>query len=118
MTTSVLNDALSKYPKPQIFNSDQGSQYTASEHVNILCDNDISISMDGKGRSVDNIAIERFWRSLKYENVYLNDYRSKREAERGIGEYIELYNSKRLHSTIGYETPDNVYFNHGLNEAA
>ena len=118
LTTSVLKDALSNYPKPQIFNSDQGSQYTATEHVTILCENDISISMDGKGRSIDNIAIERFWRSLKYENVYLNDYTNKREAEQGIKEYIELYNSKRLHSTIGYETPDNVYFNNSPKEAA
>jgi len=118
LTTSVLVDALSKYHKPEILNSDQGSQYTANEHIRILCENGISISMDSKGRSIDNIAIERFWRSIKYENIYLNDYKNQKEAERGIREYIELYNSKRLHSTIGYETPDNVYFKNSFNEAA
>ncbi len=73
LTTSVLNEALSLYPKPDIVNTDQGSQYTASAHVDILKKHNIQISMDGKGRSIDNIVIERFWRSLKYEEIYLND---------------------------------------------
>ena len=118
LTTSVLTEALEKYPHPKILNSDQGSQYTANEHITILTDNNISISMDGKGRSIDNIVIERFWRSLKYEDVYLNDYTNKKEAQKGINEYIEKYNSRRLHSAIGYKTPDEVYFNQGLKKAA
>ena len=80
--------------------------------------NEISISMDGKGRSIDNIAIERFWRSLKYEEVYLNDYSNKKEAKKGIDEYIEKYNKKRLHSSIGYKTPNEVYYNYDLKVVA
>ncbi|MGA1847657.1 IS3 family transposase [Deferribacter abyssi] len=109
LTTSVLKDALSKYPKPKIFNSDQGSQYTAKEHIQILKDNEISISMDAKGRSIDNIAIERFFRTLKYEDVYPKSYNTIKEARDGIAEYINIYNSKRIHSSIGYKTPDKVY---------
>jgi len=109
LTTSVLKDALSKYPKPKIFNSDQGSQYTAKEHIQILKDNGISISMDAKGRSIDNIVIERFWRTLKYEDVYPRSYNTIKEARDGIGEYINIYNSKRIHSSIGYKTPDEIY---------
>ena len=74
--------------------------------------------MDGKGRSIDNIAIERFWRSLKYEEVYLNDYSNKKEAKKGIDEYIVEYNEKRLHSSIGYRTPNEVYCNYDLKEVA
>ena len=111
LTTAVLEDALQKYPKPDIVNTDQGSQYTAQAHVNILVKNGIAISMDGKGRSIDNIAIERFWRSLKYEEVYLNDYGSKKEAEKGINSYIKKYNQRRIHSAIGNRTPDELYFN-------
>jgi len=113
LTTSVLKDvlkdALSKYPKPKIFNSDQGSQYTSKEHIEILKDNGILISMDAKGRSIDNIVIERFWRTLKCEDVYLKSYNTIKEAKDGINEYINDYNSKRLHSSIGYKTPDEVY---------
>ena len=110
LTTAVLKEALSCYPKPEIVNTDQGSQYTAKEHVNLLVQNGISISMDAKGRSIDNIVIERFWRSLKYEDVYLKNYNTIKEARAGIGEYIELYNKERLHSALDYETPDEVYF--------
>jgi len=109
LTTSVLKDALSKHPKPEIFNSDQGSQYTAKEHIQILKNSGISISMDAKGRSIDNIAIERFWRTLKYEDVYPKSYNTIKEARNGIGEYINTYNKERLHSSIGYKTPDEVY---------
>lgn len=109
LTTSVLKDALSKYPKPKIFNSDQGSQYTAKEHIQILKDNGISISMDAKGRSIDNIAIERFFRTLKYEDIYPKSYNTIKEAKDGIAEYINIYNSKRIHSSIGYKTPDEIY---------
>jgi len=112
LTTSVLEDALRKHPHPDILNTDQGSQYTAQAHVDILVKNKISISMDGKGRSIDNIVIERFWRSLKYEDVYLNDYASKKEAERGINQYMNKYNQRRLHSAIGNRTPNEVYYNY------
>lgn len=110
LTTSVLNEALSLYPKPEIFNTDQGSQYTASAHVDILKQHNIQISMDGKGRSIDNICIERFWRSIKYEEIYLNDYKSMQELRYSIDNYMKKYNSKRLHSSLGNKTPNEVYY--------
>jgi putative transposase len=110
LTTGILNVALSLYPKPGIVNTDQGSQYTAQAHVDMINKHDIQISMDGKGRSIDNICIERFWRSLKYEEIYLNDYKSMNELRYSINNYIEKYNSKRLHSAIGNKTPNEVYF--------
>ena len=110
LTTSVLNEALSLYPKPEIFNTDQGSQYTASAHVDILKKHGIEISMDGKGRSIDNICIERFWRSIKYEEIYLNDYKSMSELRYSIDNYMKKYNSKRIHSAIGNKTPNEVYY--------
>lgn len=118
LTTAVLQEALAQYGKPEIFNSDQGSQYTAEEHTAILCKHKISISMDGKGRSVDNIAIERFWRTLKYEDVYLKNYHTLKDAKEGISEYINTYNKERLHSKIDYATPDEVYFQKMDNKAA
>jgi len=110
LTTSVLNEALLLYPKPDIVNTDQGSQYTAQAHVDILKSHGIQISMDGKGRSIDNICIERFWRSIKYEEIYLNDYKSMSELRYSINQYMEKYNSRRLHSAIGNKTPNEVYF--------
>ena len=110
LTTSVLNEALSLYHKPEIFNTDQGSQYTAQAHVDILKKHDIKISMDGKGRATDNICIERFWRSIKYEEIYLNDYESMNELRYSINRYMEKYNSRRLHSAIGNKTPNEIYF--------
>ena len=109
LTTSVLIEALSLYPKPEIFNTDQGSQYTAQAHVDILKKHDIKISMDGKGRSIDNICIERFWRTIKYEEIYLNDYKSMSELRYSIDNYIVKYNSRRLHSAIGNKTPNEIY---------
>jgi putative transposase len=109
LTTDVLNEALLRYPKPEIFNSDQGSQYTAQAHINILKEHNIKISMDGKGRSIDNICIERFWRTIKYEEIYLNDYKSMSELRYSIDNYIVKYNSKRLHSAIGNKTPNEVH---------
>lgn len=100
LVTSVLNEALSLYPKPEIFNTDQGSQYTAKAHVDILKKYDIEISMDGKGRATDNICIERFWRSIKYEEIYLNEYKNIKTLNRAIEKYMNIYNSTRLHSTI------------------
>jgi putative transposase len=110
LITSVLNEALSLYPKPDIVNTDQGSQYTAQAHVDILKSHNIKISMDGKGRSIDNIVIERFWRSIKYEEIYLNDYKSMNELRYSIDNYMIKYNSRRLHSSIGNKTPNEVYF--------
>ena len=110
LTTGVLKEALALYLKPEIFNSDQGSQYTAKEHIEILRQNNISISMDAKGRSIDNIAIERFWRTLKYEDVYPSSYQTLKEAKIGIAEYIRIYNQERLHSALDYKTPDEVYY--------
>ena len=114
LTTDVLNEALSLYPKPKIFNSDQGTQYTAKEHIKILKQHNISISMDAKGRSIDNIVIERFWRTIKHENIYPSSYKNIKEARDGIAEYIKIYNKKRLHSSLNYLTPDEVYYN-GVN---
>ena len=110
LTTSILNEALYLYPNPDIFNTDQGSQYTAKAHVDILKAHNIQISMDGKGRATDNICIERFWRSIKYEEIYLNDYKSMNELRYSINQYMEKYNSRRLHSTLGNITPNEVYF--------
>lgn len=110
LTTGVLKEALALYPKPEIFNTDQGSQYTAKAHIDILKKHTIKISMDGKGRATDNICIERFWRSIKYEEVYLNEYSNIKELQKAIAKYMDSYNKKRLHSTIGYKTPNEVYY--------
>ena len=110
LVTRVLNEALIFYPKPEIFNTDQGSQYTSKAHVDILKKNNIKISMDGKGRATDNICIERFWRSIKYEEIYLNEYKNIKSLNRAIEKYMNSYNKKRLHSAIGYKTPNEVYY--------
>lgn len=109
LASDVLNEALAKYPKPRIFNSDQGSQYTSYEHTQILKQHEIQISMNGKGRSIDNIVIERFFRTLKHSNIYINDYKSIKELKEGIDCYIHKYNFKRFHSSIGYQKPMNLY---------
>ncbi len=106
----TLNEALSLYPKPEIFNTDQGSQYTSHEFTNILKKHQIKISMDGKGRATDNIAIERFWRTIKYEELYINEYKNVKEIKKAITEFMEFYNKRRLHSTLDYDTPDKVYY--------
>jgi len=107
----VLNDALSKYPKPEIFNTDQGSQYTSYIHTQTLKDNGITISMDSKGRATDNIAIERFWRSAKCERIYLNEYNSIKELKDDVKGYMEFYNYYRFHQTLDYKRPMEVYEN-------
>jgi len=109
LTTSVLNDALLNYGKPDIFNSDQGSQYTAQGFINTLIKHNISISMDSKGRAIDNIFIERFWRTIKHDNIYPSRYETLQEAKAGIGAFILTYNNHRLHQSLGYKPPLKVY---------
>jgi putative transposase len=106
----ALKEALSKYPNPEIFNTDQGSQFTSQEFTGVLSSESIKISMDGKGRATDNIMIERFWRSIKYENIFLQGYTTIKEARDGINSYIDFYNQKRRHSSLNYKTPFSVYF--------
>lgn len=115
LVTDVLKNALNKYPAPQIFNSDQGSQYTSHDHTQILKDHHIQISMNGKGRSIDNIAIERFFRTLKYNCIFINDFKNIKDLKSGISDYMNKYNYKRFHSSIGYQKPMNVYLNYVQN---
>ena len=110
LTTTVLKEALDIYPKPEIFNTNQGSQYTAKAHTDILKKHNIKISMDGVGRATDNICIERFWRTIKYEEIYLNEYKNIKELQKAIAKYMDTYNKKRLHSAIGYKNPNEVYY--------
>jgi putative transposase len=104
----ALEKALS-LSQPEIFNTDQGSQFTAADFLSRLEDRHIRISMDGRGRVYDNIFIERLWRTLKYEEVYLHDYRSVSEAQYRIASYFQFYNTERLHESLGYRTPYEVY---------
>ena len=109
LVSSVLQQAINKYGTPEIFNSDQGSQYTSHAYAKLLTTNNIKISMNGKGRSIDNIAIERFFRTIKYENIYLNDYTSVKQLKNGINKYIDFYNLNRFHSSLNYKKPKEVY---------
>jgi putative transposase len=110
LVMDVLDEALLKYGKPEIFNTDQGSQYTSYIHTQKLKDNGIIISMDGVGRATDNIAIERFWRSAKVERIYLNQYNTIKELKEDVTDYMEFYNYRRFHETLEYKKPMNVYF--------
>ena len=110
LVMDVLDEALLKYGKPEIFNTDQGSQYTSYIHTQRLRDNGITISMDGKGRATDNIAIERFWRSAKVEKIYLNQYNTIKELKEDVTDYMQFYNYRRFHETLDYKKPMNVYF--------
>jgi putative transposase len=105
----ALESALMK-GTPEIFNSDQGSQFTSLAFIELLKAHEIRISMDGQGRVFDNIFTERLWRTIKYEEVYLHDYQSVREGKLGIGRYIEFYNHVRLHQALNYQTPAEVHF--------
>jgi len=109
LATDVLEEALAKYPKPKIFNSDQGSQYSSCEHTNLLKKHEIQISMNEKARSIHNIVIERFFRTLKHGNIYINDYQTIRDLKEGVKAYIYKYNFKRFHSSLDYRKPMNVY---------
>lgn len=105
----VLEEAIKKHGKPKIFNTDQGSQFTSDIFINILKDNEISISMDGKGRALDNIYIERLWRSVKYEDVYLKAYENGLDLYEGLKKYFEFYNNERYHQSLDYKTPAELY---------
>jgi len=105
----ALEDALERYGKPEIFNTDQGCQFTSTDFTSVLERGGITISMDGKGRCMDNIFVERLWRSLKYEEVYLHAYASVAEAKAGIGAWLSFYNEERQHQSLGYRTPRQVY---------
>jgi len=110
LVMDVLDEALLKYGKPEIFNTDQGSQYTSYVHTQKLKDNGIIISMDGVGRATDNIAIERFWRSAKVERIYLNQYNTIKELKEDVTDYMQFYNYQRFHETLSYKKPMNVYY--------
>jgi putative transposase len=107
----TLEDALAKHGKPAIFNTDQGSQFTGMAFTSVLIKNGIAISMDGKGAWRDNVFVERLWRSVKYEEVYLRAYDSVSEARTSIGRYLGFYNCRRPHSSLDAATPDQAYFN-------
>lgn len=106
----ALEEALARYGKPEIFNSDQGSQFTSNDFTRVLLDQKIQISMDGKGAWRDNVFVERLWKSVKYEEVYLKAYDSVRQARMSIGNYLDFYNHKRPHSALDGRTPDEAYF--------
>ncbi len=111
---TALDIALSK-EKPDIFNTDQGSQFTSMEFTGLLLQNHIRISMDGRGRAMDNIFTERLWRTVKYEEVYLHDYKNVMEAKKRINSYMDFYNNERLHQALGYATPSEIYYNKTYN---
>lgn len=104
----VLEEALN-ISKPEIFNTDQGCQYTAANFLKPLQDKHIQISMDSKGRALDNIFVERLWRTVKYEEVYLKDYQTMRDAQESLKQYFKFYNKERLHQALQYKTPESIY---------
>lgn len=105
----ALKEALSGSETPEIFNTDQGSQFTSDDFIKVLKSRGIKISMDGKGRALDNVITERLWRSVKYENVYMRGYQTLSEAKAGIGAYLEFYNRERVHQSLAYRTPEEVH---------
>lgn len=108
--TDALEEAIIKYGCPDIFNTDQGSQFTSEAFTNILRSNGIAVSMDGKGRWMDNVFIERLWKSVKYEDIYLKAYASMVELKKGLASYFKFYNEKRWHNSFDRKTPAMVYF--------
>ena len=115
---AALEEALQRYGAPDIFNTDQGSQFTSEAFTGVLKNHGIAISMDGKGRWVDNVFVERLWRSVKYEDVYLRAYETPTELRAGLGRYFEFYNTKRRHSALDRRTPNAVYFKQATPELA
>lgn len=116
----AVQEAIYRYGKPEIFNTDQGSQFTSMEFTQLLKDNGIAISMDGRGCWRDNVFVERLWRSIKYEEVYLRAYETVSAARSEIGRYLDFYNSRRPHSSLDANTPDAFYYRHlpALEQAA
>lgn len=106
----VLKEAINRYGKPEIFNSDQGAQFTCREFIQVLLDHEIKISMDGKGRAIDNVFIERLWRDVKYEKVYLNSYSTGLELYQAMQEYFLFHNTERVHESLDYNFPCEFYF--------
>lgn len=98
--------------KPEIINNDQGSHFTNADDLNLLAEHEIQVSMEGKGRATDNSRTERFFRALKYECIYLNEFENPRELRKGIARYVELYNTDRPHQSLDYATPDKIYCEH------
>ena len=107
----AVEEALARYGRPEIFNTDQGSQFTSIDFTGLLHRHEIAISMDGKGAWRDNVFVERLWRSIKYEEVYLRAYETVSEARSSIGRYLDFYNGRRPHSSLDGATPDHAYFN-------
>ena len=114
----AVEEALARHGKPEIFNTDQGSQFTSTEFIKVLASREIKISMDGKGAWRDNVFVERLWRTIKYEEVYLRAYASVPEARASIGRYLGFYNSRRPHSSLDGKTPDQASFNPLVPDAA
>jgi putative transposase len=111
----VVLEAL-QYGKPSIFNVDQGPQFTCREFVNMIKEHEISLSMDGKGRCMDNIFVERLWRTVKYEEVYLKDYEDGLDAHDSLSRYFMFYNNKRPHQSLGYMSPSKIYFGNDMTD--
>lgn len=107
---AALEEALARYGPPEILNTDQGAQYTSEAFTEVLRSHNIHISMDGKGRWVDNVFVERLWRSVKYEDIYLRAYESPAALRKGLTQYFQFYNTQRRHQTLNRQTPDAVYF--------
>jgi len=114
----ALEEALAKHGRPEIFNTDQGSQFTSADFTGVLLNAGIAISMDGRGAWRDNVFVERIWKSVKYEEVYLRAYGSVSEARASLGRYLDFYNRRRPHSSLDRHTPDEAYFEHTLQKAA
>ena len=114
----ALEEAIENYGCPEIFNTDQGAQFTSEQFTGVLKQHDIKISMDGKGRWIDNVFVERLWRSVKYEEVYLKAYDSVFDAKRSLGRYFDFYNTERRHQSLEKQTPDSVYNQSAVRMAA
>ncbi len=106
----ALHEAFALYGTPEIFNTDQGSQYTGDKHIHALQDKEVKISMDGKGRATDNALVERLWRTVKYEDIFIRDYSSVVELRSGMNKFFRYYNAERIHQALDYATPDEVYY--------
>lgn len=108
---TAMNDAIKKYGAPELSNTDQGCQFTDQDFIDVLATNEVKISMDGRGRCMDNIFTERLWRSVKYEEVYLKSYENLEDARNNLADYFKFYNNERLHQSLDYKTPKTIYAN-------